>query len=313
MKEKVAMMRNVFRPPLFYFSIMGMSLGLLLAGIFSLFPLGLEWGHRVAGGLIIIGVYGALAFRVWPPTCFALESSVMIIKDFSLTIAKSFGKESDRKKIRATTKIPWVLVAATLTWPLSAFLHHWEMRHDPPIPVPTGLRQNDLTPIWQQWLPSNVVYTTGHEAFWNPWRQHMVIGTQWNPQDAVSLHVLAHELTHSQQSLGRTRGADGWIKVAFILSSVTTFVIPWTWLLPAVTAIATIIGDMVLRWPLELRADTAATQRLSTLTDEPAEEHALIVWGAFLVRRRRRMLWWESVGWAALAAIGSLGVHVFVH
>ena len=59
-------MRNVFRPPLFYFSIMGMSLGLLLAGIFSLFPLGLGWGHRVAGGLIIIGVYGALAFRVWP-------------------------------------------------------------------------------------------------------------------------------------------------------------------------------------------------------------------------------------------------------
>ena len=101
--------------------------------------------------------------------------------------------------------------------------------------------------------------------------------------------------------------------MVFILSSVTTFVIPWTWLLPAVTVIATIIGDMVLQWPLELRADTAATQRLGTLTAEPAEKHALTVWGACLVRRRHRMLWWESVGWAALAAIGSLGVHVFVH
>ncbi len=69
-------MRERQRPWAYHMSSWAIGLGLMvIVGCVQVSWLSL-WGVRIGGSLVILGALGLHAFRVWPPSCFILETWV---------------------------------------------------------------------------------------------------------------------------------------------------------------------------------------------------------------------------------------------
>ena len=195
------------------------------------------------------------------------------------------------------TLIGWALQTVTL-------------RHDPAPPA-IGEAVPDAT-AWPEWNQVAVHRPPGGAAYWNTWRHQMVIGRDWDVHTWTQLHVMAHELAHAQQSRGRLRWAEGWIKGVLLVSVAASFlgifpIFPILglsgWAGPLEAASLVFVGDAVWRWPLEAQADTYAEQRLVAAVSHPASRYALHQWGRRVMRRHRVALAGETVFWAGVAAV----------
>lgn len=185
-----------------------------------------------------------------------------------------------------------------VTWLVIDRIRHAIRRREPPPPDAPGL------PIVPVTVPLRRV--PGQVAHWDPWRRKLVIGDEWlDPPAPLGQYVLAHELVHATQPVGRLRLVTLWLLALMGASTLGALVLPSTpWWAPTIAGLF-LAGEVLGRWRIE---DDAIRRTLAVLG---VTDPRWIAWHRATIPRHRWMMTLDSVGWALALALVALLVPWF--
>ncbi len=257
------------------------------------------WMLRILAGIAIGSAFAMMHFKSGTPTCFALEA-YSLRQEKSRTIPNT---PLISRHERSANRVPdWSMVKASGMGALiSGAVQTVILRRDPPFPSVEESLPDPM--VWPEWSRYVIVRPTGSAAYWDPWRNRMVVGQAWAETGWLGLHVTAHELAHAAQPRWRLRWADSWIKSLLILSLIASIAGSSQKWGPLLAASLVVLGDAGWRWPLEIQADHQARDRLASVFSDVSTHVTVRQWGQRIAQRHRIALGAETLFWGGVTAV----------
>lgn len=144
----------------------------------------------------------------------------------------------------------------------------------------------------------------GGSAYFDPWRNEVVLGCQWTLDNWTTYRILAHERGHAEQPRWRTRLADaGRFVIVAGVFGIGGLAAP-SLEAAATVGMAVLLWEACWHWPLERDANETACRRLLAAMPDgsPRLRQSVDRWMHSIQTRHRIANILEGLGWACATA-----------